>query len=235
MCQILVADDDQAMLQMIEQVLKNEGYDVLATPSAEGAQNIIKETLPDLFLLDLSLPGLNGIEFCRKLRKQPETADSPIIFLTSHNDIHTVVKALEAGGDDYIRKPFAVRELTARLRAHLRRYNAFASENMTQLRINPDTYQVFVDNKEVSLTRIEFDLLRFLCDNPDKWHATGELLVHVWGYPEGIGDTALVRNHVRNLRRKVEKDPDHPDIVLSRHGRGYSIRAKVELAEHHTL
>lgn len=231
MAQILIADDDQAMLQMVEQVLLNEGHEVLASPSAEGVLNIMKKTTPDLFLLDLSMPGISGIELCDRLRKHPDTADSPIIFLTSHNDIHTVVKALEAGGDDYVRKPFAVRELTARIRAHLRRYHAFTTENLTSLRINPDTYQVFVDNKEVSLTRIEFDLLRYLCDDPHKWHATNELLVGVWGYPEGIGDTALVRNHIRNLRRKLETDPDHPDIVQSRHGRGYSIRAKVELME----
>ncbi|GAB4508936.1 MAG: cell wall metabolism DNA-binding response regulator WalR [Anaerolineae bacterium] len=232
MCQILIADADKSMQQVVEQILKNEGYTVLAAHSAESAMEIVRRSSPDLILIDLSLPNAGGVELCRKLRANAETADNPIIFLTSQNDSYNVVQALESGGDDYIRKPFAVRELTARIRAHLRRYNAYMNENSTALRIVSDTYQVFVDDREVMLTRIEFDLLCYLANHVDKWHSTQELLTNVWSYPEGIGDTALVRNHIRNLRRKLENDPDHPAIIQSRHGRGYAVRAKVEFAEH---
>ncbi len=232
MCQILIADEDKAMQQMVEQVLTQEGHTILTAQTTDDALKVIRRTSPDMFLIDLSLPKSGGVELCRKLRANPETSDSPIIFLTSQNSVYSLVEALEAGGDDYIRKPFAMRELSARIRAHLRRYVAYTNENNTALKIINDTYQVFVDGREVMLTRIEFDLLRHLCDRPEKWHSTQELLTNVWNYPEGIGDTALVRNHILNLRRKLEDDPNHPTIIQSRHGRGYAVRAKVEFIEH---
>lgn len=231
MCQILIADDDQAMLQMVEQVLDHEGYAVLSAGSVEEALDIIESTTPDLFLIDLALPGKDGVELCRVLRSNEATTNAPIIFLTGHNNVYSAAQALEAGGDDYIRKPFAVRELTARIRAHLRRSNSFTSDELASLRIVPETFQVFVDDREVPVTRIEFDLLRYLAIYPNRWHATQDLLANVWNYPDGVGDTALVRNHVRNLRRKLEINPDHPAIIQSRHGRGYSIRARVQMAQ----
>lgn len=230
MCQILIADADHSMLQTVERALIEGGYSVLSSHTVDGVLDAIRRSSPDLFLIDLGLTG--GVDLCRKLRNNTETADSPIIFLTSANDPYNVVQALEAGGDDYIRKPFAMRELAARIRAHLRRYNAYMNESATALRIIADTYQVFVDDREVMLTRIEFDLLVYLATHVEKWHSTQTLLTNVWNYPEGIGDTALVRNHIRNLRRKLENDPDHPTIIQSRHGRGYAVRAKVEFAEH---
>lgn len=231
MCQILIADDDQAMLQMVEQVLDHEGYAVLSAGSVEEALDILDTTAPDLFLIDLALPGKDGVELCRVLRANESTTNAPIIFLTGHNTVYSAAEALEAGGDDYIRKPFAVRELTARIRAHLRRSYSFSNDDLASLRILPETYQVFVDDREVLVTRIEFDLLRYLAMFPNRWHATQDLLSNVWNYPEGVGDTALVRNHVRNLRRKLETKPDHPAIIQSRHGRGYSIRARVQMTE----
>ena len=230
MCKILIADDDQAMLQMVEQVLKQEGYHVLSAKSYEDAQEIIQYSRPDLFLVDIDLPGKDGVTLCRHLRNNPATANSPIIFLTGHHNVYSAAEALEAGGDDYVRKPFAIRELTARIRAHLRRIYTFDTEDSVSLRIMPDTYQVYVDDREVMVTRIEFDLLRFMCKMPQKWHGTQELLAGVWNYPNGVGDTALVRNHIRNLRRKLEQNPDHPEIIQSRHGRGYSIQANVEVS-----
>lgn len=227
MCEILIADDDRAMLHMVEQVLDQEGYNVHTARNVQEVMNIVGQTTPDLFLIDLVLPEMNGIALCQKLRDNPSTANSPIIFLTGQQDAHSAAQALEAGGDDYIRKPFAVRELTARIRAHLRRMNIMTSENTTSLRILPKTYQVFVDNREVMLTRIEFDLLTYMCNAPQKWHGTQDLLTGVWNYPNGVGDTALVRNHIRNLRRKLEENPDHPSIIQSRHGRGYTIKADI--------
>jgi len=228
MYKILVADDDKAMLQMVEQVLENEGYTVHGVRSTEQALEEVNDDQHDLFLIDVGLPNMDGIELCRKLRDKPTTAEKPIIFMTGQHNGYSVADALEAGGDDYIRKPFAVRELTARIRAHLRRSNQALLEGAATLRIQPNTYQVFVDSREIMLTRIEFDLLCYMAQMPQKWHATADLLSEVWKYPDGVGDTALVRNHIRNLRRKLEANADHPEIIDSRHGRGYSVRAHVQ-------
>ncbi len=231
MCKILVVDDDSSVLNMIEDALNHEGYNVFKAHSGQEMFAMLETVNPDLFILDLSLPKTTGVDLCNHIRANPETAVAPIIFLTGHHGSYNVADALEAGGDDYVRKPFAVRELAARVRAHLRRSNNFVSDDTVALRIIPGTYQVFVDSKEIMLTRIEFDLLNFMCHMPNKWHGTQDLLTGVWNYPDGVGDAALVRNHIRNLRRKLEPNPDHPDIIQSRHGRGYSVRAHVEFAD----
>lgn len=231
MCKILVADDDTSVLNLIEQILNDEGYKIYKAHSGQEAMSIVDSISPDLLLINLALPKMDGLTLCRQLRNMPETANSPIIFLTGNNAPYSVAESLEAGGDDYIRKPFAVRELAARVRAHLRRSTNSPSDSNVAVKIVPGTYQVFVDTREVMLTRIEFDLLTYLANSPQKWHGTQDLLSGVWHYPDGVGDAALVRNHIRNLRRKLEDDPDHPAIIQSRHGRGYSIRAHIEFAD----
>ncbi|MFW5691245.1 MAG: response regulator transcription factor [Chloroflexota bacterium] len=231
MYKILIADDDKAMLSMVEQVLDEEGYVTRKATTSQQVLDIVNDEDFDLFLIDLALTGKDrdgGLSLCRRLRDNPITAEVPIIFLTNQQDVSSVVKALEAGGDDYIRKPFAMRELTARLRAHLRRVG-ISNEDVAMVRINPETYQVFVDSREVHLTKIEFDLLYYMAHTPKKWHKTSDLLANVWNYPNGVGDTALVRNHIRNLRRKLEINPDHPSIVQSRHGRGYALQALIQV------
>ena len=230
MYRLLIADDDSAVLQMVSVILEEEDYDVTSLSKVSDVLSLIEEEDFDLFLIDLAFSekgDMNGLALCDHLRQNPRTADTPIIFLTGQQDIDTAVKALETGADDYIRKPFAVKELTARIRAHLRRANLSEQFN-AQMRINPDTCKVIVDDREVALTRIEFDLLSYLIHAPKKWLTTQELLAGVWNYPDGVGDTALVRNHIRNLRRKVEYDADRPHIIQSRHGRGYSIFAQIE-------
>lgn len=231
MCKILIVDDDISVLRMIEQALDQEGYTVYKAHSGREALALLETFKPDLFLIDLTLPSMDGLVMCRRLRSNPDFVNTPIVFMTGQNANYSVAEALEAGGDDFIRKPFAVREMTARLRAQLRRSNNFEGEESASLRILPSTYQVFVDAREVMLTRIEFDLLNYLCNSPHKWHATQDLLSGVWNYPNGVGDAALVRNHIRNLRRKLEMNPDHPAIIQSRHGRGYAIRAQVEFTD----
>jgi DNA-binding response OmpR family regulator len=235
MSAILIVDDDGAILRLVEQALDQEGYEVYKAHSGPEALAVLESVKPDLFLLDLGLPNMDGVALCRQIRTNPDVANAPIIFLTGQNAGYSVAEALESGGDDYIRKPFAVRELSARIRAHLRRSNNFVMDNIPGLRIVPGTFQVFVDSREVILTRIEFDLLNYLCNAPHKWHSTQDLLTGVWNYPEGVGDAALVRNHVRNLRRKLEHNPDHPAIIQSRHGRGYSIRAQIEFVDHQDM
>jgi len=231
MYKILVADDDNAMLQMVEQVLEHEGYAVSKARTMVEALDTAEADAHDLFLIDVGLPKQDGVELCRKLRNQPTTSEKPIIFMTGQHNAYSVAEALEAGGDDYIRKPFAVRELAARIRAHLRRSTNTMLEGAPTLRIQPSTYQVYVDDREIMLTRIEFDLLCHMSDNSQRWHSTEDLLTGVWKYPDGVGDSALVRNHIRNLRRKLEVNPDYPSIVQSRHGRGYAVRAHIQFAD----
>ncbi|MDX2140109.1 MAG: response regulator transcription factor [Chloroflexota bacterium] len=231
MHEILVVDDDAQMLDMVELVLRREGFNVHRAFSAQDALAQIDRETPDLLLIDAILPDVDGIQLCRKLRAQSETANTPIIFLTGYDAPFNVVDALGAGGDDFIRKPFVPRELAARVRAHIRRSAYYSDVQMPVVRVLPDSYQVFVNDREVTLTRVEFDLLTYLCRAPHKLHATEDLLMHVWKYPNGVGDAALVRNHVHNLRQKLEVDPDRPSIIQSRHGRGYVIKAHIQLEQ----
>lgn len=229
MYEILIVDDDAVQLNMVEQLLDQEGYLVHKARTAKEALELVESNHPDLFVIDVGLPQMDGITLCRKLRERPQMSNSPIIFLTASTASYTVTEALEAGGDDYIRKPFAMRELAARIRAHLRRASNQLGVDIPTLRLYPNSHQVFVNDREVELTRVEFDLLKYLCYMPEKWQSTNDLLKHVWQYPEGVGDSALVRNHVRNLRRKLEFNPDRPAIIQSRHGRGYVIRAYIRI------
>lgn len=226
MYRILIADDDNTMLHMLEEVLDLEGYIIYTADSAEEVFELAQSQPPDLFLLDFALGKMDGIELCKRLRAIESLKDTPILFLTGQFESQYAVAALEAGADDYIRKPFAIKELTARVRANLRRV-PLKHKKYPLLTLYPQTQQVFLDSREIFLTKIEFNLLHYLVADTKTWHATEDLLNSVWGYSNGAGDTALVRNHIRNLRRKLEVDPDHPTIIQSRHGRGYIVRANV--------
>lgn len=226
MYKILVVDDDVMNLRMIEQLLDQEGYQIVTARTALEALRLAQSERPHLCILDVNMPHMDGITLCRALRSTPAVQDAPIIFMTAHNSVYTVADALEAGGDDYVRKPFSMRELAARIRAHLRRIKRH--EDMPTLRFVAKSHQVFLDQREISLTRVEFDLLYHLCMTPGAWYTTQTLLEEVWLYPGGVGDAALVRNHIRNVRRKLEENPDKPAIIQSRHGRGYAVRATVQ-------
>lgn len=232
MYKILVIDDDMQMLELLGQLLEREGYNIQCAESAEDALMAVDRHTPDLIVIDAVLPGADGLALCRQLRRNPKTKNQPILVITGHDSPFDVTDALNAGADDYILKPFALRELTARLRAHLRRI-AQPEENgvLPRLQFYASGRKVLVDGREVELTQVEYELLRYLCGSPNKLHSTQDLLVNVWQYPPDAGDAALVRNHVRNLRRKLETAPERPEIIQSRHGRGYTIRAQIEFAD----
>jgi DNA-binding response OmpR family regulator len=227
MYEIMIVDDDVQMLDMVELVLRREGFTVLRASSAIEALDITSEQSPDLYVIDAMMPEMDGIALCRRLRAQTHTANTPIIFLTGNTSSNNVVDALNSGGDDFIRKPFVPRELIARVQAHIRRSALYGEDNLPVLRVLPSQYRMFVDDREISLTRVEFDLLKYMCSAPHKLHSTEDLLAGVWQYPKGVGDAALVRNHIHNLRRKLEEDPERPTIIQSRHGRGYVVKARV--------
>jgi DNA-binding response OmpR family regulator len=231
MYEIMIVDNDAQTLDMVELVLKREGYDVTRALSARDVLKAVDKTPPDLFVIDAVLPEMDGVALCRKLRTHPQTTNTPIIFLTGHDSPYTVADALNSGGDDYIRKPFAPRELAARVRAHIRRSNHVGADDTSVVRIIAPSYRVFVNDREIMLTRVEFDLLKYMCLFPYKLHSTEDLLRGVWGYPDGVGDSALVRNHIHNLRKKIELDPERPNVIQSRHGRGYVIKAHVQIEE----
>jgi len=231
MYEIMIVDDDAQTLDMVELVLKREGYDVTRALSARDVLKSVDKTPPDLFVIDAVLPEMDGVALCRKLRTHPQTTNIPIIFLTGHDSPYTVADALNSGGDDYIRKPFAPRELAARVRAHIRRSNHTGASETSVVRIIAPSYRVFVNDREIMLTRVEFDLLKYMCSSPFKLHSTEDLLRGVWSYPNGVGDSALVRNHIHNLRKKIEIDPERPNVIQSRHGRGYVIKAQVQIED----
>ncbi|MBL8133759.1 MAG: response regulator transcription factor [Anaerolineae bacterium] len=223
----MIVDDDIQMLDMVELVLRREGFTVKRASSGFDALEQTADQTPDLFVIDAMMPEMDGITLCRKLRAHPQTSNTPIIFLTGNTSSNNVVDALNSGGDDFIRKPFVPRELIARVRAHIRRSALYGEESVPILRIVPTQFRAFMESRELTLTRVEFDLLKYMCSAPHKLHSTEDLLAGVWQYPKGVGDAALVRNHIHNLRRKIEDDPERPAVIQSRHGRGYVVKARV--------
>ncbi|WP_345000441.1 MtrAB system response regulator MtrA [Tsukamurella soli] len=216
---ILVIDDDPALAEMLTIVLRNEGFDSAVVGDGTAALSAAREFRPDLVLLDLMLPGMNGIDVCRVLR-----ADSsvPIIMLTAKSDTVDVVLGLESGADDYVIKPFKPKELVARVRARLRRTEDEPAELLAigNVVIDVPAHKVTRDGEPVLLTPTEFDLLVTLARKPRQVFTRDVLLEQVWGYRHPA-DTRLVNVHVQRLRAKIEKDPENPEIVLTLRGVGY--------------
>ena len=217
---ILVVDDDVALAEMIGIVLHNEGFDVVF--SADGSQALaqFQESHPDLVLLDVMLPGMDGFDVCRAIRR---ISDAPIVMLTARSDTSDVVTGLEAGADDYVPKRFKPKELVARVRARLRgREDAQVDEGLTlqDLSIDVAGHVVKRGGHVIALTPLEFDLLVTLARAPWKVFSREELLEQVWGYRHAA-DTRLVNVHVQRLRSKIERDPERPELVVTVRGVGY--------------
>ncbi len=218
MARVLVVDDDQALSEMLGIVLRAEGYDAMFCDDGSKAQGIFKETKPDLVLLDLMLPGIDGIEVCKRIRSE---SGVPIVMLTARGDTLDVVKGLESGADDYIVKPFKPKELVARIKARLRKEDVKAELlALADLTIDVIGHSVKRDGKEISLTPLEFDLLLALARKPWQVYTREQLLTDVWHY-RNPADTRLVNVHVQRLRSKVEHDPENPQIVMTVRGVGY--------------
>ncbi len=226
---ILVVDATPSIRAIINKTLHKEGHRVIEAVDGPTALSLARQHRPDLVILDQALPGMNGFEFCAHLRTMPHAHHTLILFLGTEKNASVIAQALDAGGDDYLRKPFAARELRARVQALLRRLpQAENHRSLAALQLDPEQHRVIVGDRQVELTPTEFQLLEFLCKHPNDYHAAPKLLEAIWQYPPGTGDTALVRNHVRNLRRKIESNPDLPEILVSLHGRGYTVRAQME-------
>ena len=216
---ILVVDDDASLAEMLTIVLRNEGFEPRICPTGDRAMTVVREFRPDLVLLDLMLPGKDGVDVCREIRGE---SGVPIIMLTAKSDTIDVVVGLESGADDYVVKPFKPKELVARLRARLRTYEESAPEaiEIGDLVIDVAGHTVKRGNESLSLTPLEFDLLVCLARKPWQVFTREVLLEQVWGYRHAA-DTRLVNVHVQRLRSKVELDAENPQIVLTVRGVGY--------------
>ena len=217
---ILVVDDDVALAEMIGIVLQNEGYDVFFCADGSAALAQFQEHNPDLVLLDVMLPGMDGFDVCRAIRR---VSDAPIVMLTARSDTSDVVTGLEAGADDNVPKPFKPKALVARVRARLRgREDSQADEGLTlqDLSIDVSGHIVKREGRVIALTPLEFDLLVTLARSPWKVFSREELLEQVWGYRHAA-DTRLVNVHVQRLRSKIERDPERPELVVTVRGVGY--------------
>ncbi|MDO5662995.1 MAG: MtrAB system response regulator MtrA [Brachybacterium sp.] len=216
---ILVVDDDAAIAEMVSIVLRGKGFDVVTYADAVSALDAFPRVRPDVVLLDLMLPGMDGIEACRRLRR---SSGVPIIMLTARTDTADVVEGLEAGADDYLTKPFEPEELVARIKARVRRSETPSTEKLTigDLEIDIEGHEVRRGEEAILLTPLEFDLLSQLARKPWQVFTREVLLREVWGYQHNA-DTRLVNVHVQRLRAKVEHDPENPRIVLTVRGVGY--------------
>ena len=217
---ILIIDDDASLAEMLQLVLRQEGFETTWCASGDAALDVFRSAQFDLVLLDLMLPGLDGVAVCRRIR-----ADSgvPIVMLTAKSDTGDVVDGLEAGADDYIPKPFKPRELVARVWTRLRRPPAESDTDMIRVgdvTIDVSAHEVKRGSDPIALTPLEFDLLLALARRPHQVFTREKLLEQVWGYRHAA-DTRLVNVHIQRLRSKIEQDPERPELVLTVRGIGY--------------
>ena len=220
---ILVCDDEQQILRALRVILRDAGFEALPANDAEEALDVAAVQHPDAAIIDLLLPGADGVELCRRLR---EWSDMPIIVLSAIGDEDAKVRALAVGADDYVTKPFGPRELVARLQANLRRSEHEPAEALVAadgLEVNLAGRTVSRDGTEIHLTKTEFDLLRQLAGNRGRLMTHRDLLVAVWGASYGE-DTQVLRAHIANLRRKIEP-PDGPRYIQTDPGVGYRFAA----------
>ncbi len=228
MTYILAVDDDPEVLDTLGRVLERELFEVGLAKSGSEALALIERRVPDALILDIIMPGMDGITICRQLRRDPRFTSLPILFLTAKGSTDDVVDGLDAGADDYVVKPFELAELRARIHALLRRSVRDASGTaviqMNDLKLDSDTYQVYVKTHRIQLTSTEHRLLRYLMENPNRALSPSHLLQAVWEYPPNTGDPDLVRAHVRNLRAKIEKNTERR-YIRTIHGVGYMISA----------
>ncbi len=217
---ILLVEDDPRIRQVLELALRDHGYDVRSASTGEQALEQVALRRPDVLLLDLMLPGIDGLEVCRRLRSQ---GDLPIIAVTARSDSSDVVAGLEAGADDYVSKPVVASVLAARIRAVLRRViGQVPQTRVGDLEVLTDRAVVLRRGEELALTKTEYKLLCELVEQPGSVKTREELLHNVWGY-DYFGDTRLLDVHVRRLRVKVEEDPGNPQLVLTVRGIGYRL------------
>lgn len=225
---ILVVEDEPAIQELLALNIKQAGYNALRSLSAEHAQQLLRETLPDLILLDWMLPGMSGIEYARRLKSDNLTKAIPIIMLTARGDEYDKVRGLEVGADDYVTKPFSPRELNARIKAVLRRRAPQMTDDpieISGLSLDPTTHRVTGNNVNIPLGPTEFRLLHFFMSNAERVHSRTQLLDKVWGDRVFVEDRT-VDVHIRRLRNALLAS-NHQDLIQTVRGSGYRFSAQV--------
>jgi len=231
MARILVVDDESSIRELVQFNLEKAGYKVECMGDGLKAVKYIMDNPPDLLILDLMLPGMDGLEICRHMRQHEKTRMLPIIMLTARVEEIDRVVGLEIGADDYMTKPFSPRELVARVKSLLRRSQGAQIQNESasspivrgNLKIYPDRFEAVLNDEVLELTPKEFQLLVQLATNQGKVYTREFLLENIWGY-EFAGDTRTVDVHIRHLRQKLEKDPGQPELLETVRGIGYRFR-----------
>jgi DNA-binding response OmpR family regulator len=226
MTEILVVDDDRDVAQSIELALRRHDFRVTLAYSGVEALKTLRRYRPDLVILDVMMPGMSGLEVCRRMRTDPNLADLPVIFLTARGQARDRIEGYKAGADDYVAKPFILEELLLRVRAILRRVERAPVQEATSelgaggLVLDTRTFEVTTREKTVLLTPTEFDLLYHLMSHAGQIFSSERLLQEVWDFPYDTGSTDLVRAHVKNLRDKIEPNPRAPTYLrtVPRHG-----------------
>ena len=231
---ILIVEDEKNIVDILSFNMGREGYDTLEAYDGEAGLRLALEENPDLILLDLMLPKMDGFDVCRAVREKNRS--TPIIMLTAREEESDKVFGLELGADDYITKPFSMRELLARIKVNIRRTemlteqpSAAAAGNGQRLErgrilIDEALLMAFKDGKALDLTQREYELLKYLAASPEKVYSREALMEHVWNYEGYVGDVRAVDVAVRRLREKVEDDPANPSFILTRRGMGYLFR-----------
>ena len=222
---VLIIEDEQNIVDILSFNLSREGYDTLEAYDGPTGLQLAREQNPDLILLDLMLPGIDGFEVCRILRE--EGSSTPIIMLTAREEEEDKVLGLELGADDYITKPFSMRELMARVKANIRRV-AMAPAVPTaipmgagRVTVDEERATIYKDGQPMELTQREYDLIRYLAAQPGKVFSREALMEHVWNYEGYVGDVRAVDVAVRRLREKLEDDPANPQFIKTKRGMGY--------------
>lgn len=228
---VLVVEDEANIVDILTFNLEREGYRVLSAYDGQAGLETAQKEKPDLILLDLMLPKINGFEVCRTLRDSGDTV--PILMLTAREEESDKVKGLELGADDYITKPFSIRELMARIKSNIRRMDMPARPgesgpvlDLGRLRLDNETVTAYKDGAALDLSQREYELISFLAAHPDKVFSREELMEHVWNYEGYVGDVRGVDVAVRRLREKLEDDPANPRFVVTRRGLGYYFNTK---------
>lgn len=227
---ILIVEDEQNIVDILSFNLEQEGYDTLEAYDGPTGLQLALEQNPDLILLDLMLPGMNGFDVCREVRRSGSS--TPILMLTAREEEADKVLGLELGADDYITKPFSMRELLARVKANIRRVSMSPAApkeeeesgdtiRLGRVSIDRGKATVFKDGRPLELTQREYDLICFLAAQPGKVFSREALMEHVWNYEGYVGDVRAVDVAVRRLREKIEDDPAAPKFILTRRGMGY--------------
>jgi DNA-binding response OmpR family regulator len=223
---VLIVEDEKRIVDLIRLYLEREGYAISVASDGMEALSLFREHRPDLVILDLMLPGIDGLEVCRKIR---QISTVPIIILTAKGEETDKVVGLSIGADDYVTKPFSPKELLARIRAILRRARLWQATDEEllgddRLKVNTATRQVWLNGKEITLTALEFDLLATLTASPGRVFSREQLLNLVWGV-DYVGDPRVVDVHIGNIRKKIEENPSSPELIKTVRDVGYKFEA----------